>query len=148
MANNTLDAQHEAMAAESSADGEKTRKSPIKGAYLACLAMVTASREAWAKDEDATDESREVACNVLDKIAAQIQKAHDEHTSDAENLGKHYVGVTPDGKRAHVQSVTPPTAKRFPQFARVVGPFSRLIAADFRVEKGLQGGETIVFETK
>lgn len=148
MGSNDLDVQQAAMAGEaakSSPDGEKARKSPIKGAYQAVLALIVAQRAAWAADEDTDDATREAVDGSLGKLADAVQRMHDDHEESAGSLGKHYVGVDAAGNRTHVQAVSVPTAKRFPSLVACYGPFSREIGATFRVAKGLQGNETVVF---
>src|SRR5271165_3448031 len=142
MATQDLDVQQEAMAVEaagSSPDASgKGRSSPIDNAITRCETIVSTMRTGWAKDATdgkVSDLSADEVAEQVDLIFSGLLSAMESYRAEpraAETAGKHYLAVRTDGTRVHIQCTGEPTAKRFPDYAAVYGPFAREQGATFR----------------
>lgn len=154
-------------AAESSGDGRKNRQSPITSTYQHCLSLIVGlAADPTDKDDkgiagmipsweneaktaraalatDPTDEAAtlllqdaETAIRVLSALATQITTFRDTPRETA-GMGKHYVATKDDGSREHFQAVAVPTAKSYPSYKAVHGPFPVVAGALYQVKNGV-----------
>jgi hypothetical protein len=136
----TLDAQQDAMRdqiidtddssgnlPEDTTDGRSgPRANRVK--WEAIVARVEGMIAGWS-----TDPSPHSAAivEVLNVLRTEAIAGRDAPREERANTGSHYVGQKTDGSRRHFQSTAKPTAKGFPSFVVVKGPYNSAIAADF-----------------
>jgi hypothetical protein len=83
---------------------------------------------------------------VLTTLRSEAITGRDAPREERANTGKHYLGVKADGSRVHFQSPSVPTAKGFPSFVKVLGPYNSPIAADYDVKHDTQlSRRTVVY---
>jgi len=127
---------------EDSEDGRKgPRANRVK--YETLVADTETMIKAW--NEDNSPHASAIV-EVLNVLLAKYVAGRDAPREERANTGKHYVGLRKDGNRVHFQSTAVPTAKGFPSFVKVWGPYNSPIAADYDVKHETQlSRRTVVF---